>query len=112
MKMKTLTIAAAAVAVLATPAGAKDIKLQTWANELSVYRDKNYNGDTYQVRRANSELVTDWNVGSISLNPGDTWEICAMTHYRNCMTITESVPDASKIGITGQIQSARLVKKK
>ena len=108
--MRKTVMAAAALAVLAsTPGAAKDpAKLQTYPNELNIYRDKNYSGDDYLVRRANSELVLDWNIGSLGVNPGDSWEICAMTHYRNCITISESIPDTSTIGLTGQIGSARL----
>ena len=112
--MGKTVMAAAALAVLAsTPGVAKEpAKLVTYPNELTFYRDTNYNGETYQVRRANSELVLDWLVKSISINPGDTWEICPMTHYRNCATITQSIPDAAAIGISAPIQSAKLVKKK
>jgi hypothetical protein len=112
--MRKIVIAAAALAVLASAPGAakEPAKLQTYPNELNFYRDKNYSGDDYLVRRANSELVIDWLIGSIGVNPGDTWEICPMTHYRNCMTITESIPDAAAIGITAPVQSARLLKKK
>jgi len=111
--MRKIVMAAAALAVLgSTPGVAKDVKLQTYPNELNFYRDKNYSGDDYLVRRANSELVIDWLVGSIGVNPGDTWEICPMTHYRNCMTITQSIPDAAAMGITAPVQSARLIKKK
>jgi hypothetical protein len=114
MIMKKMVMAAAALAVLvSTPVAAKDpAKLQTYPNELNFYRDTNYNGDDYLVRRANSELVLDWLVRSIGVNPGDTWEICPMTHYRDCMTITQSIPDTSALGINAPIQSARLVKKK
>src|SRR3954453_1044880 len=114
MKMRKIVMAAAALAMLgSTPAAAKEpAKLQTYANELNFYRDKNYSGDDYLVRRANSEIVLDWNIGSFGVNPGDSWEICAMTHFPNCITISQSVPDASVIGITGQIASAHLVKKK
>jgi hypothetical protein len=113
MTMRKTVMAAAALAVFAsTPGAAKDpAKLQTYPNELNIYRDKNYSGDDYLVRRANSELVLDWNIGSFGVNPGDSWEICAMTHYRNCIIISDSIPDASAIGITGQIGSARLKKK-
>jgi hypothetical protein len=114
MIMRNIVLAAAALAVLgSTPASAKDqAKLQTYPNELNIYREKNYSGDDYLVRRANSEIVLDWNIGSFGVNPGDSWEICAMTHFRNCITISESIPDASTIGINGQIASAHLVKKK
>jgi hypothetical protein len=111
MSMSMIVIAAALAASAAAPAPAANPG-KTYANELSFFREKNYSGADYPVRRANSEIVLDFNVGSISLNPGDTWEVCAMTHFRNCITLTESVPDASKIGITGQMGSARLLKKK
>jgi hypothetical protein len=111
--MRKIVMAAAALAVLgSTPASAKDqAKLQTYPNELNIYRDKNYSGDDYTVRRANSEIVLDWTVGSLGVNPGDTWEICAMTHFRNCVTVSQSVPDTAAMGVTG-LASAHLVKKK
>jgi hypothetical protein len=111
--MRKIVLAAAALAVLGSaPVSAKDpAKLQTYANELNIYREKNYSGDDYLVRRANSEIVLDWTVGSLGVNPGDTWEICAMTHFRNCVTVSASVPDTTAIGLTS-LASAHLVKKK
>jgi hypothetical protein len=55
--------------------------------------------------------MTDWNIRSIAIHPGDKWQVCAKPHFAEpCITLTESLPDSSVVGINGQIGSARIVK--
>jgi len=81
----------------------------TNAGELTLYEMTNYNGDTMEIDARNPEVHTNWNIRAISIHPGDSWEICARTRYRDCITLNRSVQDARMIGIEGQIGSARLV---
>ena len=110
--MKTLAIAAAVLAVLAAPAAAKDLAgVRTLPNEITIYHDKGYSGESYDVRKANANLELRWDAGSLSLQPGDVWEVCARPMFKECITVSQSVADASAIGINGEIKSARIKKK-
>jgi len=55
-------------------------------------------------------VKTDWNIRSISIHAGEKWQICAKPRLQEpCITLDQSLPDASAIGIKGQIGSAKLV---
>ncbi len=109
--MKKLMISVTMAALLATGATAADKKASpARQGELILYRDANYNGDTYMVDRDNTFVHTDWNVRSIALYPGEKWQICNKPRFQgDCLTLTDSLPDASTMGINGQVPSARRV---
>ncbi|HEY5710808.1 MAG TPA: hypothetical protein VIT38_02840 [Allosphingosinicella sp.] len=76
--------------------------------ELILYQDTNYNGDDWTVEGAKSTVHTDWNIRSVAVHPGDRWQICARSRYRDpCIILDRNVPDAAMIGIDTQIGSAR-----
>ena len=55
-----------------------------------------------------SSVRTDWNIRSVSIHPGDRWQICARPRFREpCIVLDRSVHDATLIGVEGQIGSAR-----
>lgn len=112
MTMKALTLSVMAVALLATGASAADKKTSPARDgELILYQEPNFNGDSYTVDRDNTFIHTDWNVRSIALYPGQKWQICNKPRWGgDCLTLTESLPDASTMGINGQVPSARRVK--
>lgn len=106
-------IAAMAALAAATPAEAKNGVSAAKPGELILHQDARYNGDTEVVTRDNSRVITDWNVGSISVYPGEKWEICAKARYKApCMVLDRSIPVAKDIGIEGTIGSARRPKGK
>jgi len=80
----------------------------TVRGELVLYEYKNYDGDSYPVDGPNSRSRTDWNVGSLTIHPGDRWQLCARPRFRDpCIILDRSVHDASLIGVEGQIGSIR-----
>lgn len=81
---------------------------RTVAGRLTLYEMKNYSGDTWEINQPAGTVHTDWPIRSITVHPGDSWQICARPRFRDCITLNRSVPDASMIGIEGQIGSARL----
>lgn len=118
--MKRLTIAAALAALAAMPLlamqpgqdkqakGAPALP-RTVHSEMILYQDPNFNGDDFTVETPSTTVHTDWNIRSIAVHPGDRWQICARTRFRDpCIILDRSVPDASMIGVEGQIGSARL----
>lgn len=117
--MKRLTIAAALAALAAMPAlavqqptakaGAQAKGLpHTVAGELTLYEMTNYNGDSWVLESASPTVHTDWNIRSIAVHPGESWQICARSRFRTpCIVLNRSVNDATLIGIEGQIGSAR-----
>jgi hypothetical protein len=89
----------------ATPAAPR--VLQTYRGQLTFYQMTAYNGDRWLVDTASRAVKTRWPIKSLSIHPGDRWQICARPSFRDCIVVDRSVPDASAIGITNQIGSAR-----
>jgi hypothetical protein len=111
MMMNKLLFAAAIAVLFATPAAAKEkAALRTMPGELTLYSYAGFNGDEYMIKKANSEIVLDWSVKSLSINPGDHWQLCLKPRYREpCIEVTESIPDTATINLTGGLASARLI---
>ena len=109
--MKALMMAVMAAALLATGASAADKKESpARQGELILYQETNYNGDNYTVDRDNTFIHTDWNIRSIALYPGEKWQVCNKPRFQgDCLILTDNLPDASTMGINGQVPSARRV---
>lgn len=99
----------AAMPLLAQPSGqGVDARMHSVHGELVLYKEANYNGEQMIVNEASSTVHTDWNIRSLSVHPGDRWQICARPRFRDpCIILTRNVPDATMIGVEGQIGSAR-----
>lgn len=116
--MRTLLIALLGVALAAGSAGA-DAKTKTKASKgvarpgmLVLYSEPNFNGETYEFEKARVQVPMEWNVRSIAVAPGETWELCEKARYKGtCATIDKSVGDASEAGVTGMIGSLRVAAK-
>ena len=113
MKKISLALAAAgcvaAMPLLAQPSGqGAAAKMHSVHGELILYKEPNFNGEQRVIRDASSSVRTEWNIRSLSLHPGDRWQICARPRFREpCIILTRNVGDATMIGIQGQIGSAR-----
>jgi len=80
----------------------------TIKGQLTLFENQGYAGDQWMIDTPSRRVKTDWNIRSISVHPGDKWQICARTSFRDpCIVLDRSVPDAKLIGIEGQIGSAR-----
>ena len=114
--MNRMMVALALAGVAAMPALAAGSEAQTnqvatphtVAGRLTLYEMKNYAGDSWEIDQPAGTVRTDWPIRSITVHPGDRWQICARPRFRECITLNRSLPDASLIGIEGQIGSARL----
>ena len=82
---------------------------QARSGELILHQMTNYNGDYYTIDSDRTSVETEWNIRSISIHEGERWQICAQTRYRDCIELSQSLPDASTVGINGQIGSARRI---
>ncbi|HTU11702.1 MAG TPA: hypothetical protein VMG08_12490 [Allosphingosinicella sp.] len=113
--MKKIYVAAVTVAgIAAMPLLAQSgqtgtgTKMHSVHGELILYKETNFNGEQHMINEARSSVHTDWNIRSLSLHPGDRWQICARPRFREpCIILTRNVGDATMIGIEGQIGSAR-----
>jgi len=118
----TLGVAALALPALAAQPTAGDAKQtrtppkaqpaargpHTIKGQLTLFENGNYTGGRWVIDAQSRRVKTDWNIRSISVHPGDKWQICARTSFRDpCIVLDRSVPDAKVIGIEGQIGSAR-----
>lgn len=79
----------------------------TLRGRLTLFQMPSYDGSTWVTAGASRTVKTDWPIRSLTVHPGDRWQICARTSFRDCIVIDRSVPDASVIGIVNQIGSAR-----
>src|SRR5688572_1598758 len=118
--MNRMTLAVAMLATAAMPAlamqpeAARKASAQnvpaphTVRGELTLYEQTSFNGDTWVVDGPSTTVHTDWDIRSVSIHPGDRWQICARARFREpCIVLDRSVHDAALIGVEGQIGSAR-----
>jgi hypothetical protein len=98
----------AAMPLLAQPARHDPApKMHSVHGEIVLYQQVNYNGESEVIDYARGTVHTDWPIRSISVHPGDRWQICARPRYRDCIVLTRNVADATMIGITNQVGSIR-----
>lgn len=84
------------------------VQAPTQQGELSLYENVNYTGADYVIDQSRAVVRTMWNIRSVGIHPGDRWQICARPRFREpCIILDRSVHDATLIGVTGQIGSAR-----
>jgi len=119
MKTIFLTLAVAALAggaaaAMQPPATAQGATPRTSRvphtvqGRMMLYEMTDYNGEASMLDSASPTVHTDWNIRSLSIHPGDRWQICARSRFRTpCIVLDRSVHDASLIGVEGQIGSAR-----
>ena len=98
-------VAAPAMAKEKSERGSPAIK-----GEMVIYEMTGFNGDYYRIQQDRTTIQTEWPIRSIAIHPGDKWEVCARPRYRDCIELSQSLPDASAIGVKDQIGSARIVK--
>jgi hypothetical protein len=109
--MRKFMIAAVLAALAAAPAMAKPNKQAepAAAGELILFQNKGFQGDYYTIDADRTTVRTAWNIRSIAIHSGEKWQICAKSRYRECIELNQSLPDASMVGIMGQIGSARRI---
>ena len=87
------------------PPGAHDV-----AGELVLYGATDFAGQSRRVTGEQASLSTPFAIRSLSLKPGDRWQVCANANFRPpCTTVTRPIADANIIGVTGQVGSIRLL---
>ena len=109
--MNRILIAVTIAALAAAPAFAKAKQQRAPANsgEMILHQMTDFNGDYYTINSDRTSVETEWNIRSISIHEGEKWEVCAKPRFRECVELTHSLPDASTIGVQGQIGSARMI---
>ena len=109
--MRKILIAASVLALAAAPTLAqRTARSPARPNELILYQMTAYNGDFYTIDSDRTSVQTEWNIRSISIHEDERWQICARTRFRDCIELSQSLPDASTVGINGQIGSARRIR--
>lgn len=111
--MKSIFAAALAASLLmsggaAAKTKAKAVKGAALPGVLILYSEPNFNGDRYELSKARTQLSMEWNIRSIAVAPGESWEICEKPRYRApCMTLGQSYANSGEVGVTGMIGSVR-----
>lgn len=86
----------------------KPVKGVARTGMLIFYDQPNFNGETYEFDKARVQLSMDWNIRSIAIAPGESWEVCQKPRYKEpCMVITGSMADSAANGLGGMIGSLR-----
>lgn len=107
---KNLTLASLLALAAAPTLAQHPQSSQAMPGELILHQMTNYNGDYFTIDSDQTSVQTEWNIRSISIHEGERWQICARTRYRDCIELSQSLPDASTVGINGQIGSARRIR--
>jgi uncharacterized protein (DUF2237 family) len=80
------------------------------AGELVLYGTANFAGQSQTIRGDSPSVSTPFGIHSISIKPGERWQICAGRNYQApCTTVQRPIADAAVIGVTGQVGSIRLI---
>ena len=116
MKKIILTLALAGLATspaLAQPRGRAPVPLpgaHDTAGELVLYSEANFAGQSRTISADSPSVGTPFAIHSISIKPGERWQICAGRNYQTpCTTVQRPIADARLIGVTGQVGSIRQV---
>ena len=108
--MNIKMIAAAVAALVAVPALAAQHGpgTQTRPGEIRFWEEVDFDGDDEAISRPTPRVNFSLIIRSISVHPGDRWQICAEQRFRDpCIILDRSVRDAREIGIQGGIGSIR-----
>lgn len=108
MRIWTLGALAVAIAMPAVALQGQRQRTETEPGRIMLYEAKNYSGNAYEVDRERRTLRTGWNVYSVSIYPGERWQLCNRMRFQEpCIILDRSVPDMSAIGAAGEIGSIR-----
>jgi hypothetical protein len=78
--------------------------------ELVLYAAQDFSGQSQRVTGQRASFSSPFTIRSLSLRPGDRWQICLNPDFRPpCTTVSRPIADATILGITGQVGSIRLL---
>ena len=116
MKKVILALAAAGLAaapLLAQPPRGRPLVVPGAHNvegELVLYGATEFSGQSQRVRGEQASVSTPFAIRSLSIRPGDRWQLCVNPGFRPpCTNVTRPIADATILGITGQVGSIRLL---
>ena len=87
------------------PPGAHEV-----AGELVVYGALDFSGQSQRVTGERASFSAPFTIRSLSIRPGDRWQICINPDFRPpCTTVSRPIANASILGISGPVGSVRIV---
>ena len=87
------------------PRGAHEV-----VGELVLYGALDFGGQSQRVTGERASFSAPFTIRSLSIRPGDRWQICINPDFRPpCTTVTRPIADASILGISGPVGSIRIV---
>jgi hypothetical protein len=106
--MKKMITAALLVAIAGGAATAQDTaKPRTDKGKLTLFKGANFDMDDYELKGARPSITLDFDVSSIAVYPGEKWQVCAGTRFKEpCMIVDKDMPHVGPM----TIQSAKPVK--
>jgi hypothetical protein len=78
--------------------------------ELVLFSEASFAGQSRTIGGDSPAVSTPFAIHSVSIHPGDRWQICANRNFQApCTTVTRPIADAGVIGVTGQVGSIRQI---
>lgn len=115
MKLNLPTGLAFAVLVTASSASAMEKRENkaaapiVEAGQLIFYERPNFGGDAYLVEEKRNSIPMQWNVASIAVYPGESWQICEKPRFREpCLTVSASEKDVGQMKIASARRSSEI----
>ena len=80
------------------------------AGVLILYGATSFSGQSQRVTGEQARVSTPFAIRSLSIKPGDRWQVCANPNFQPpCTTVQRPIADATLIGVTGQVGSIWLI---
>lgn len=77
---------------------------------VGLYEGLNYSWHEQIVDEDRSDIQARVVTRSLSIHPGDRWEVCSRPRFRGtCVVLDRSVPDMEAAGLKTRIRSLRLL---
>lgn len=85
-----------------------DLRAPSYSGKLGLYQGQDFSGREHLVDREGTNVQAGGIIRSISVHPGERWEVCRQPRFQGeCAILDRSVPDASLIDAELQVRSAR-----
>ena len=84
-------------ALLAGPASAQEERVEPLdattaaSRQMTLFSGSSFNGPSLGVTGPRAVLALPYRVRSVIIQPGERWQLCSQTQFRNCQTYTGRV---------------------
>lgn len=87
MRIPILAVTALSAALFIMPEGAQAQR----RGEMTFFSNMSYSGARYTVTGPRENVSVPFQIRSVMVAPGERWEICSRTGYRDCIMVSENI---------------------